>query len=603
MTFKDAALHSGFVPQQITARAAAVPEATAIVDRRRKVSYAELETRSRNLAATLARVGVGRDVPVAVVLDRSPEFAIATLAVLQSGGAYVPLDPASPRDRLAFMLDDADPAAILTDERTLTRVPRGKRRVLLVDGHATGTTPPARFESPAIGDNDLAYIIYTSGSTGRPKGVEIVHRGLVNLVQWHCRAFGVTSADRASQLASTGFDAAVWELWPYLTIGASVHIADEDARLDPERLRDWLLAEAITIGFVATPLAERLLSLPWPATTSLRFLLTGADTLHRYPPPGLPFALVNNYGPTEATVVATSGVVPAHTDGRPTIGRPIAGTEIYILDEQLRALPVGEVGELCIAGAGLARGYRNRPDLTAERFLPHPFTAAPGARLYRTGDRARWLPDGQLAFLGRFDDQLKIRGFRIEPDEIVATLDAQPDVQASAVAVRDDGAGDRRLIAYIVAASDAQPRPAVLLEALRARLPEYMLPAAFVQVAVLPLTANGKVDRAALPEPDAANTLRDDVVAPRTPVEERLALIVAQLLDVDTVGVNDNFFLLGGHSLLGTQLLARLRDAFGVDLPLRTVFDHPTVEGLAANVEQAILTRLEAQGGGAALAA
>jgi acyl carrier protein len=266
-------------------------------------------------------------------------------------------------------------------------------------------------------------------------------------------------------------------------------------------------------------------------------------------------------------------------------------------------LPVGEVGELCIAGAGLARGYRNRPDLTAERFLPHPFTAAPGARLYRTGDRARWLPDGQLVFLGRFDDQLKIRGFRIEPDEIVAALDALPDVQAGAVAVRDDGAGDRRLVAYIVATPGTQPRPAVLLEALREKLPEYMLPAAFVQVALLPLTANGKIDRAALPEPDSANTLRDDVVAPRTPVEVRLAHIVAQLLDVETVGVNDNFFLLGGHSLLGTQLLARLRDAFGVDLPLRTVFDHPTVEALAANVEQAILTHLEAQGGGAALAA
>ena len=603
MSCKDGPRRFRFVPQLVTAQAAATPQAPALVDRGRKVSYAEIQARAARLARPLAALGVGRDVPVAVALDRSAEFAIAALAILTAGGAYVPLDPASPPERLAFMLHDADPAAIMTDERGLARLPRGTRRVLLVNAEVpdAAATPP--FEPPAIGENDLAYVIYTSGSTGRPKGVEIAHRGLTNLVRWHQRAFAVTSADRASQLASPGFDAAVWELWSYLTAGASVHIAEDDARLDPERLRDWLVAQSITIAFVPTALAERLLGLPWPQATALRFLLTGADTLHRFPPPGLPFALVNNYGPTEATVVATSGVIPAEGDGRPTIGRPIDGTEVYILDEQLRALPVGEAGELCIAGTGLARGYRNLPDLTAARFVPHPFTPAPGARLYRTGDRARWLPDGQLAFLGRIDEQLKIRGFRVEPDEIVAALNAQPDVEASAVTALDDGAGDRRLVAYIVPAPGARPRLAALLEALSARLPEYMLPAVFVRVPALALTANGKVDRTALPEPDGGNTLRDDVVAPRTPVEERLVRIVAQLLDIDSVGATDNFFLLGGHSLLGTQLIARLRGAFGVDLPLRTVFDHPTVEALAATVERAILARLEAPGGGAALAA
>jgi amino acid adenylation domain-containing protein len=449
-----------------------------------------------------------------------------------------------------------------------------------------------------VGDepSDLAYVIYTSGSTGRPKGVEITHDGLLNLVRWHHAEFAVTPLDRAPLLASPGFDASVWEMWPYLTAGASLHVADDLTRMDAEALRDWLLAQEITLAFVATPLAERLQALPWPAAPPLRLLLTGADTLHHRPPPGLPFRLVNNYGPTECTVVATSGIVPPdpRADGLPSIGRPIAGVRAYVLDERGGVLRPGHEGELYIGGAGVARGYRHLPELTAERFVPDPFGPS-GARLYRTGDRVRWGPDGSLAFLGRVDDQVKVRGHRVEPEEIVAALADHPGVEAAAVTARPDPAGQPRLVAYVVAAGGTTLTPAALRASLRARLPDYMLPAVFVPLEALPLTASGKVDRGQLPDPESVDTLRDaELVAPRTLVERRLAALVVELLGVDPIGITDNFFLLGGHSLLGTQLIARLRDAFGVDLPLRIVFDHPTVEALAGEVEQAVLLRMDA---------
>ena len=373
-------------------------------------------------------------------------------------------------------------------------------------------------------------------------------------------------------MASPGFDASVWETWPYLTAGASLHLPDDIIRVDAEALRDWLVAQDITLAFVATPMAERMLALSWPSGIRLRALLTGADTLHHRPSSGLPFALVNNYGPTECTVVATSCVVvpDPHAEGLPSIGGPIAGATAHVLDERGQPVADGAEGELYVGGAGVARGYRNRPELTAERFVADP--AADGARLYRTGDRVRRLPNGDHAFLGRVDDQVKIRGYRIELDEIVAVLDAHPGVEASAVMAGPGADGELQLVAYLVAAPDA-----------------------FVPIDALPLMASGKVDRSRLPAPETAEPLRDpEFEAPRSPVERRLADLVAALLGVTRVGVGDNFFLLGGHSLLGTQLIARLRDAFGVDLPLRTVFDHPTVAGLAAEVERAIMVRLEA---------
>jgi amino acid adenylation domain-containing protein len=576
----------------VAAQAAAAPARPALVEGEVILTYAALDARANRLARHLAAYGAGERL-VALVLPRSADLVVAALAALRTGAGYVPIDPSAPAERIAAMLADAKPSVVVTRRGLAGRLPRGRWSVVALDTEAPlierrGAT--ALEHQPAAGD--LAYVIYTSGSTGRPKGVELTHGGLLNLVRWHHAAFRVTAADRAPMMASPGFDASVWEMWPYLTAGASLHLPDDVVRMDAEALRDWLIAQDITVAFVATPMAERLLALTWPSGSRLRALLTGADTLHHRPSPGLPFALVNNYGPTECTVVATSGVIEPDPDAPslPSIGAPIAGATALVLDEDGQPVADGQEGELYVGGAGVARGYRGRPDLTAERFVAGP----EGVRLYRTGDRVRRLPDGSLAFLGRADDQVKIRGYRVELDEIVAALDTHPGVQASAVLARPGADGELRLVAYVVAAPDAKLTPSALLATLRTRLPDYMLPSVFVPIDELPLMASGKVDRSRLPAPESAEPLRDpEFEAPRSPVEQRLAGLVAALLGLTRVGVADNFFLLGGHSLLGTQLIARLRDAFGVDLPLRTVFDHPTVADLAAEVERAIAARLE----------
>lgn len=581
------------VPELVARQAAATPDAIAGVDGCQILTYAALNARADRLAGRLRALGVEADVPVAILLPRSIGLAIAALAVMKAGGAYLPVDPSYPNDRLAFVLHDARPPVVVTDQRFAGRLPTSECRVITIDALADTDGHDDAVVARSLAPDHLAYIIYTSGSTGRPKGVALTHGGLLNLVWWHREAFTISSADRATQYASPGFDAAVWELWPYLTAGASVHAMDEAARLDPERLRDWLVAQRITVSFLPTPLAERMMALDWPTATRLRLLLTGADTLHVYPPATLPFQVVNNYGPTECTVVATSGVVQADdcADRLPTIGRPIANTQIHILDDQARPVPVGTPGEIYIGGAGVGRGYLNRPDLDAEKFVSDPSRPEPGAHLYRTGDLGRYLPDGRIAFLGRIDGQVKIRGYRIETDEIVAVLNGNPTVEASAVVAREDDAGERRLVAYIVPTATAEPTHAELVATLAAALPDYMIPATFVVLDELPLTSSGKVDRAALPAPDDTNMLREQAfVAPRTLVEERLAAILAELLSLDRVGATENFFLLGGHSLLGPQLLARVREMFGLALPLRTFFTSPTVEALAAEIERGLPT-------------
>jgi amino acid adenylation domain-containing protein len=532
-------------------------------------------------------LGIGPEAPVGICLRRSPEMVVAALAVLKAGGAYVPMDVEYPVERQVFILRDTRLRVLITQDDVAQRLPAGDWQVLILDEEHE--TAPAEAATPApVALDSLAYVIYTSGSTGQPKGVQITHRGLLNLIYWHRRAFSITAADRASQVASFGFDAAVWEVWPYLTAGASVHFPDDATRGSAQSLRDWLVAQKITVSFVPTTMAESLLELDWPAPIALRYLLTGADTLHRYPDSNLPFALVNNYGPTECTVVSTSGVVlpRAETDQQPTIGRPIDNVQVHILDEQLNPVPVGVTGELFVGGDGLARGYLNRPDQDAEAFIPNPFSDSRGDRLYRTGDLARYLPDGQIAFMGRSDEQVKIRGYRIEPNEIVMRLNQYSGVQASQVVAREEASGEKRLVAYLVS-SESQLTRSALQDYLRSYLPDYMVPVAFVRLEALPLKASGKVDRALLPDPSADNTIEDDVyIAPRTAVERRVVSILAELLGTERVGVNDNFFFLGGHSLLGTQLIARARDSFRVELPLRTVFDRPTAAELSAEIER-----------------
>jgi amino acid adenylation domain-containing protein len=593
------------VHESVARRAAENPNALAVAGGQEELSYGELDRRANRLANHLRSIGVERNVVVGLYLDRTPAMVVAALAILKAGGAYVPLDPIHPVERLAFMLRDAGAGLVVTKTRWAESFPAGEWKVVTLDGNAEKISAQSdAAPETGAGADDLAYIIYTSGSTGQPKGVELIHSGLANLVGWHERAFQVTVADRASAQSTLGFDAAVWEMWAYLTCGASLHLADEAVRNDAVALRDWMVARRITISFAATVIAEQLLRLDWPAETALRFLLTGADTLKVYPSARLPFVLVNNYGPTECTVVSTSGVVPAggaalqalnqvSMNQAPSIGRAIDGVEIYILDEQQRPVSDGGAGEIYIGGAGLGRGYRNRPDLTAERFVKNPFSTVSGARLYRTGDLARWLPNGEIAFLGRLDEQVKVRGYRVEPSEVSAVLGLHPAVQTSVVVAAEDSPGEKQLAAYLVFAPGATVSATALREYLRERLPDYMVPAAFVAIPSLPVTAQGKINRAALPDVNGSRLSEEAYVAPRTLVEEELVKILAPLLKLNRVGVNDNFFLLGGHSLLGTQVIARVSESFGVDLTLLKLFDHPTVAQMSAEIENLILAKVE----------
>src|SRR6266700_3526551 len=544
----DACIH-----QLVAMRAADMPDAVALVMGEHTLSYRELNQRANQLAHYLQAFGVQSNVLVGLCVERSLDMVVGLLGILKAGGGYVPLDPSYPSERLAFMLEDAATPVLVTQQTLAARLPAIGSRIVCLDAdtpllaHQPDTNPVT---TTTI--EDLAYVIYTSGSTGRPKGVQITHSSLLNLLYWHQQAFAVTAADRATQVASPAFDATGWELWPYLSIGASVWLPD-------------------------------------------------ADVLHLYPSSGLPFTLINNYGPTEATVVATSGIVPPgkHDGVLPSIGRPIANTQIYLLDEHMQQVPVGEPGELYIGGVGLAKGYHNQPELTAERFIAHPFSTRPGARLYKTGDLARYLPDGQLAFIGRVDHQIKIRGYRIEPGEIVAVRNVHPGVQDSLVIAREredpspphsgTGSDGKRLVAYLVptAASETELSAYSLREMMMRYLPDYMIPWAFVLLDKLPMTPNGKVDRAALPRPDEFNMLPDEAfVAPSTPIQERLAGIVASLLGMERVGVEDNFFMLGGHSLLGTQLIVRVAETFGVNVSLHTLFESPTVAQLSEVIEE-----------------
>jgi amino acid adenylation domain-containing protein len=587
-----------FVPQLVADRAATMPDAVAVVAGTDLITYQELDARANRLGNYLRLQGVGPDVVVGLCLERSIDVVVGALAVLKAGGAYLPLDPAHPAERLHFMLADAQVPVLVTRQGIADQLIAGAWRTVCVDtDRAAIAAQPAQAPESTVHAGTLAYVIYTSGSTGEPKGVELTHGGLLNLVFWHRDAFAVTPTDRATQIASLAFDAAVWELWPYLTAGASISVPDEETRLSPELLRDWLVARGVTLCFLPTPLAEIAITLEWPVTTALRAMLTGGDRLHNYPPATLPFALINNYGPAEGTVVATSGrVLPTEAPhSLPSIGRPIANTQVSILDEALQPAPVGMEGELYIGGIGVARGYHNRPALTAERFIPNPFDATPGSRLYKTGDLARYLPDGSIDFIGRSDGQVKIRGNRIEIGEIITVLNRHPAVRASHVAAREHRAGDMRLVAYVVPASGYEPTADDLHGFLRTHLPEYMVPAAFVRIEALPVTPNGKIDPAALPEPDAANSMWEaSDNGPRTAIEGRIAEIVATVLGLPRVGMDDDFFLLGGHSLLGIQLISRIRDTFAVELPLLSLFEAPTVAELSDKVEQLIVANLEA---------
>ncbi len=439
-----------FVHERFAARAAEDPGALAVDDGEARLTYSDLDVRSNQVAHWLRRLGVGPDVRVAVCCERSAELIVAILGVLKAGGAYVATDPAYPKAQLGYVLSDAGVSVVLTQQRLRERIPTIAARVLCLD-HDWDTVAAESRErpSPVVDPESLAYVIYTSGSTGRPKGVEIPHRGLMSLVRWHQRAYAITPRDRATQLAGPAFDASVWEVWPYLTAGASLHIPAEETRLSPAKLKSWLADRGVTISFLPTPLAEMVLKEEGLDETMLRILLTGGDKLHALSRPSLPFRLVNHYGPTECSVVATCAEVEPGDESDPPIGRAIDNTRVYVLDAHLELTPLGVPGELVIGGESLARGYLGRPDLTGDRFIPDAFGGRPGARLYRTGDLVRYRPDGELEFLGRIDHQVKIRGFRVELGEVEAVLARHPEVKEAVVVARPEGDSGQRLVAYV----------------------------------------------------------------------------------------------------------------------------------------------------------
>jgi amino acid adenylation domain-containing protein len=582
------------VAERFERQVAAGPGDTAVVCGGERLTYAALDAAADELARHLASIDVGRGDVVAICVERSAAMIAAVLGVWKAGAAYLPLDPDHPPERLAFVLDDAGVSAVVTTTGTASRVPPTEARIVALD--ALPASPAGDPVAPQL--DDAAYVIYTSGSTGAPKGVVVDHRALAARALAFEEEYGLTSDDVVAQFASLTFDVSVEEIVPTLLVGATLVV--RDAAWTPDDLERAVAGAGVSVLDLPAQYWQELVRVgdergDLGAFASVRLVIVGgdvvsADAARTWQRLGGGH-LCNSYGPTETAVTATVGHVASDPDDPLSIGRPIANTTTYVLDEHLRPQPVGVPGELFIGGVGVARGYLNRPALTAERFVPDPFAATPGARLYRTGDLARWRADGTLEFLGRRDHQVKIRGFRIECGEVEAALGAHPAVAQALVLAREDRPGDRRLVAYVVPAG-ADPGAAALRAHLRERLPDYMVPSAFVTLEAFPLTPNGKVDRAALPVPEGRVDLAT-AVAPRTPAEEAVAAIWAEVLGVESVGVEDNFFDLGGHSLLATQVVSRIRAAFEVDLPLRDLFDNPTVAALARIVETLVEKQLD----------
>lgn len=592
----DACVHELF-----EAQVERTPDAVAVVCGDRQLTYRELNARANQLAHCLRKRGVGREVLVGVFLERSPEMVVGVLGVLKAGGAYVPLDPRYPPARVAYMLKDSRARLLLTQEQRLQDLPRHDAEVLCLDQRHTlcereDDANPESVNRP----DDLAYVIYTSGSTGRPKGVLTPHRGVVNYLAFLAQAYRLSESDRVLQLAFLSFDASVRDVIGPLTAGARlVLVGDEDAR-DPAALLATIREHRVTCLLSVVPTLLHSLTEAardeGGACDSIRLILSSAESLHvptcrKARDAFAPRArLVNQYGPTECTMTTTYYAIADldRQEGAVPIGRPIPNAQVYILDRHLNPAPVGVPGELHIGGVGLARGYLNRPELTADRFIPHPFRAEPEARLYKTGDRARYLPDGNIEFLGRFDHQVKVRGYRVELGEIEAVLREHPAVREAVVVVREETPGDKRLAAYVVPEPALPPQTAELHRFLRSRLPDYMVPSAFVVLDALPLTPNGKVDRGALPAPSGLRPeLQEAFVAPCTGTERAVARIWSEVLGLEQVGVHDSFFELGGNSLLATQVVSRIRGALQVTLSLRSFFAAPTVAGMAQAVEEA----------------
>jgi amino acid adenylation domain-containing protein len=562
------------------------PDAISVIFNGEQITYEELDRKANQLAHHLRALGVGAETLVGICTERSIKMVIGLLGILKAGGAYVPLDPAYPKERLAFVLEDASLPVLVTQTSLRDKLPEHRARAVYLDTE-WDIIAQERMDNLASGvrESNLAYVIYTSGSTGRPKGVAIEHRSPVVLLHWAKDAF--VEEDWAGVLASTSicFDLSVFELFVPLSWGGKVILAENALHLP-----HLPAAEEVTlINTVPSAMTELLKADGVPASVRTVNLageaLPGALVRRIYERDSIR-QVFNLYGPSEDTTYSTYTLVERSDTGSPTIGRPIANTQVSLLDANFQLVPVGLRGELHIGGAGLARGYLNRPDLTAEKFLPDPFSTEPGARLYRTGDVARYVEGGIIDFLGRMDNQVKIRGFRIELGEIEAVLRQHDAVKQALVVVREDIQGDKRLVAYVVPMTQSALRSHELRDYLKEKLPDYMVPQAFVIMSAFPLTQNGKVDRRALPAPARRCASEGEFIAPRDPFEEEVAAIWASVLGLQEVGIHSNFFELGGHSLLGMQVISRLRNAFQIDLPVRRLFESPRVADLAECIRQ-----------------
>jgi amino acid adenylation domain-containing protein len=578
------------------------PDAIALCFEDRKLTFRELNERANRLAHHLRRLGVGPDTLVGVCMERSLDLVVALYGVIKAGGAYVPIDPEYPEERVAFMLQDAGVPVLLTQSRLVGRLGHPHGTVICLDADIDRMAGE-NSGNPGVemGPEDLAYMIYTSGSTGKPKGALNTHRGICNRLLWMQDRYSLTATDRVLLKTPFSFDVSVWEFfWPLLA-GAQLVLAEPGGHRDSAYLVKLIREQQITVAhFVPSMLRILLEEKGVEGCTSLRHVICSGEAL--------PFDLQerffdllsselhNLYGPTETAVDVTSWTCKRNSERKIVpIGKPVANTQVYVLDRYLQLLPVGVPGELYIGGVQVGRGYHNRPSLTAERFIADPYGSSPEARLYRTGDLCRWLETGDLDYLGRMDFQVKVRGFRIELGEIEAALGEHPEVRRCVVVAREDAPGDRSLVAYVVWERPGSPAVGGVRDYLRSKLPDYMVPSAYVSLDEIPMSPNGKVDRRALPAPshEAFTGLRKTVTEPRTETERQLARVWQDLLQGGQLSVTDDFFDVGGHSLAALRLAARIKDSFGVELSLNEVFTDRSIARLAARIEDRLLTEIE----------
>jgi amino acid adenylation domain-containing protein len=583
------------------------PDATACLCEDQQLTYRELNQRANQVAHYLRAAGVGPEVRVGICIERSLAMVVGLLGILKAGGAYVPLDPAYPKERLAFMVEDAQVSVLLTQQQFLEAIPLPTHcapTIICLDTDwdviaRERTTNPAHW----VAAEHPAYVIYTSGSTGLPKGVLGLHGATLNCLHWMWAAYPFTVEEVCCQKTSLNFVDAVREIFGPLLQGIPTVIIPDAAVKDAQQLIRTLASNHVTRIALVPSLLQVILDTVTDLHSHLphlKYWVTGGEALplelcqhfHQCLPHSI---LLNLYGASEAAGDSTCYEIKAAQElQRVPIGRPIANTQSYVLDARLQPVPMGIPGELYIGGDGLARGYLNRAELTAERFMPNPWSTTPGERLYKTGDLVRYLPDGNLEFLGRLDHRVKVRGFRIELREIEIVLSQHPGVQQTVILAREDGAGERHLVAYIVSKHEPAPTVRELRHFLGEKLPDYMIPAVFVTLPALPLTPNGKIDHRALPAPAPAGPPRDDpLIAPRTEIEEALMEIWTQVLKRDQISMHDNFFDLGGHSLLATQVMARVHNTLQLEVPLRTLFEAPTIAELGVAIEEIMLQEID----------